>query len=259
MRLFGIGDLHLSFGTPGKSMERFGEAWRDHPRRVAEFWDATVNPEDLVLLPGDISWAMNLNQAAADLEWIAERPGTKIMIRGNHDYWWSSISKVRAALPPTIYALQNDSLVFGEYVIAGTRLWDSSEYSFQSIIDYKPVQADELTPSTTQMTAEDQVLFERELGRLELSLKSIPQGSFKRIVMTHYPPIGLALATSRASQLLERYNVSLCIFGHLHSIKQEIRQREMQSTGSLFGSKDGVRYELVSCDWLGCHLRQLSI
>lgn len=250
MRLFSIADLHLSLATASKSMDKFGEAWKNHVTKVAEYWDTTVTSEDLVLIPGDISWAMTLQQALPDLEWIAKRPGIKVMIRGNHDYWWSSISKVRSALPQTLYALQNDSLVFGEYAIAGTRLWDSSEYTFNSIIDFRPIEGQETISSKPESNVESEQLFERELGRLELSLKSLPSSPFKRIVMTHYPPIGLDLAPSRVSALLEKYAISLCLFGHLHSIKPDIKQ--------LFGTARGVRYELVSCDWLACHPLELS-
>ena len=122
MRVFAISDLHLS-GAVDKPMDIFGEEWENHAERIARNWDLEVGSSDLVLIPGDISWAMTLNEAKPDLSWIADRPGLKVMVRGNHDYWWSSISRVRAALEPGVYALQNDSIAFGHVVVCGTRGW----------------------------------------------------------------------------------------------------------------------------------------
>lgn len=241
MRIFTIADLHLSFGIPSKSMSIFGDAWKDHPKVLAEKWDSLISPEDIVLIPGDISWAMKIDQAAPDLAWIDARPGMKVLIRGNHDYWWDSISKVRKALPQSLKAIQNDSLVIGDIVIAGSRLWDSSEYSFSSIIDFKENSASKKNHDLST-PEEDEQLFIRELQRLEMSLQSMPKNAKLKIAMTHYPPIGLDLAPSRASTLLETYGVSLCVFGHLHGIRA--------GTPPLFGEARGVRYVLASCDWL---------
>ncbi len=240
MRIFTIADLHLSFGVPSKSMDIFGEAWKGHPKALEEKWDALIKPDDLVLIPGDISWAMKIDQAILDFAWVDARPGTKVIIRGNHDYWWDSISKVRKALPKSLHAIQNDSFILGDIAIGGARLWDSSEYSFSSIIDFKENKASKKIDLSTP--EQNEQLFERELQRLETSLKAIPQGAKHKIAMTHYPPIGLDLAPSKASQLLEAYGISLCVFGHLHGIRE--------GTPPLFGEARGVRYVLASCDWL---------
>jgi predicted phosphohydrolase len=119
-RLWALGDLHLSL-SGAKPMDVFGEAWREHPKRMAEGWDARVAPEDVVLLPGDLSWARSLAEAAPDLAWIGARPGFKVLLRGNHDGWWSSLKKVRQALPPGCEALQNDSIRAGGRVVLGGR------------------------------------------------------------------------------------------------------------------------------------------
>lgn len=241
MRIFTIADLHLSFGIPGKSMAIFGDAWKDHPKLLAEKWDSLITPDDLVLIPGDISWAMKTEQAAPDLAWVDARPGKKILIRGNHDYWWDSISKVRKTLPQSVTAIQNDSITIGEIVIAGARLWDTPEYSFSSIIDFKENSASNKNKDLSS-PEEDEQLFMRELQRLEMSLKSMPKEAKLKIAMTHYPPIGLDLAPSRASKLLEEFGISICVFGHLHGIRE--------GTPQLFGEARGIRYVLASCDWL---------
>lgn len=129
MNIFAIGDLHLSFANP-KPMDIFGDNWTDHPEKIRRAWLASITEDDLVLIPGDISWAMNLEEARPDLDYIAELPGKKVMIRGNHDYWWSTVSKVRKAVDPSISVLQNDSLkVTDDLVIAAARGWDSPALS----------------------------------------------------------------------------------------------------------------------------------
>lgn len=211
-------------------MDIFGPGWSNYMERIQTHWNACVLPDDLVLIPGDISWAMKLEQALIDLKWIDQLPGTKVMIRGNHDYWWSSASKVRAILPPSIHIIQNDAFTWNDYSIGGTRLWDTSEYNFS---DAHIETFDHHVPD------DQEKIYDRELGRLELSLKAMKTN--KRIVMTHYPPISADLKESRVSKLLEKYHVSHCCFGHLHNIKKEI---------SLFGEKNGVDYVFTAADYL---------
>jgi uncharacterized protein len=127
MSIWAIADLHLSFGVPNKGMELFGEHWRDHPQRIEAAWRARVRAEDLVLIAGDISWAMRPEEVMKDLEWIASLPGTKVMIRGNHDYWWPSMKKLVAMLPPTLHAIHNSAWKWGEVAVGGSRLWDTHE------------------------------------------------------------------------------------------------------------------------------------
>ncbi|MGH2638999.1 MAG: metallophosphoesterase, partial [Rhabdochlamydiaceae bacterium] len=204
----------------------------------AQYWDTHITPDDLVLIPGDISWASRIEDALPDLEWIHKRPGTKVLIRGNHDYWWESISKVRKVLPPSLYAVQNDSFLFNDIAICGARLWDSPEYNFASIIDFENSEEGKALAAKV----EDPARFERELNRLEMSLKTLPQQARCKIAMTHYPPIGLNLEPSRVSKLLEAYGISICVFGHLHGIREGL--------GKLFGEARGVRYVLTACDFL---------
>ena len=102
MNIWAIGDLHLSFGVPDKSMDIFGPAWKDHAKQIEESWHRLIRPEDLVLIPGDISWAMRIEDAILDLQWIDRLSGTKLLLKGNHDYWWGSLKKIAAILPPSL-------------------------------------------------------------------------------------------------------------------------------------------------------------
>ena len=235
MRIWAIADLHLSLGVPNKTMDLFGPEWTNHAQKIAQTWDEKITTGDLVLVPGDISWAMRLDEARPDLEWLEERPGTKVLIRGNHDYWWGSKNKVKKALPPSIHIIQNDSIVINGIGITGTRLWDSPEYDFNEVIDFKPSKA-----PPKPYSEKDREIFTRELKRLEMGLKTLSSNTNLRIAMTHFPPIGLDLSPSACSQLLEHYGISFCLFGHLHSLKQT----------HLFGTARGIKYELVSCDYL---------
>lgn len=241
MSIWAIADLHLSFGTPNKKMDVFGPSWENHAEKIEKNWLSHIQDKDLVLIPGDISWAMRPEEAAVDLEWIARLPGTKVMIRGNHDYWWTSLSKIKKVLPPTIHVLQNDAFHWQGVGVAGVRLWDSPEYNFGSYVEMVKTEGMKEKTEESSSLEESEKIFQRELLRLELSLKCLRPDTQLRIVMTHYPPIGANLQDSQVSELLEKYKVNICIFGHLHNIRK----------GALkFGSKNGIEYALTSCDYL---------
>jgi uncharacterized protein len=243
MAVWALGDVHLSFGVPDKKMDVFGINWKDHPEKIRTHWLEQIHENDLVLIPGDISWAMKPEDAKPDLDWIHSLPGTKVMIRGNHDYWWYSIKKIQKLLPPSIHLIQNNIFKWNNLVIGGSRLWDTPEYSFNDYIPYiENPRENVLTKVEDPQEAEK--IFERELGRLEMSLKQMPNDGSIRIAMTHYPPIGGNLQPSRASALLEKYNISLCVFGHLHNVLPNALP---------YGTKNGVRYVLTSCDYLNCN------
>lgn len=247
MAIWTIGDLHLSFNTPGKEMALFGSQWIDHHAKIAQFWDEHVHADDLVLIPGDISWAMRLEQAKMDLEWIDARPGTKVLIRGNHDYWWDSASKIRKALPPSLHIISNDAFLWNDVAIGGARLWDSKEYSFSSFIDMKETKSSAEPP--VKDIVEDEKIFEREVSRLALSLQAMNKNASLKIVMTHYPPISADLKDSTVSNMLKAAGIDIVVFGHLHSLKRDQK---------LFGIKEGVSYHLVSCDWLDFKLLKIA-
>jgi hypothetical protein len=233
MVVWALGDLHLPGGAD-KQMDVFGPHWSDHARRIADSWGSLVSGDDWVLVPGDISWAMRLPGATDDLRWLGMLPGRKLLLRGNHDYWWSSVSKVRAALPDGVWALQNDALDIGGPVVAGTRGWrlPGSE-------DWDPDS--------------DPRYVRRELERLRLSLDAAGElgaGAPGKplLAMTHYPPIQSGEATAFSGLLAER-GVRLCVYGHLHCAGDW--------PSGLDAEVDGVRYMLVSADYAGFRPRRV--
>ena len=196
MRLYAIADPHLARAQP-KPMSVFGGAWEVHPEAFFEGWRSVVRDDDIVLVPGDISWAMRLDEALLDLEDIAELPGRKVILRGNHDYWWPSISRLRKALPDGMYAVQNDALELDGVVISGTRGW--------------------VTPGSRGFTAEDERIYQRELERLGLSLDAARRldGRY-RVVMLHFPPTNNRLEPSGFTSAIESYAPDALVFGHVH-------------------------------------------
>ena len=231
-------------------MDVFGPSWQNHAEAIAKNWKAVIHPNDLVLIPGDISWAMKLEDAVADLRWIDSLPGTKVMIKGNHDYWWGSLKKMAEVLPPSIHIIQNNAFHWKDVAIGGARLWDTPEYSFGKFIDFQenPRQKKE---SKEELIQEDlsEKMFNKELERLKMSLALLNKDAKIRIAMTHYPPIGEDLKPSRAAQILEQHNIQTCVFGHLHNLKTDLPP--------LFGARNGVRYLLTSCDYL--HFQPIEI
>jgi len=243
MRIWAIGDLHLSFGVPDKAMDYFGPTWQEHARKIEQNWKNVISPDDLVLIPGDISWALTLEEAIPDLEWIHALAGTKVLLKGNHDFWWGSLNKLVKVLPPSIHVVQNSAFHWKNATIGGARLWDTPEYSFGQFVAYRENPRKNIDVQIQDNLAEK--IFERELQRLELSLQKLSPDAQLRIAMTHYPPLGADLNPSRASKILEKYKIQICVFGHLHNIREDI---------SLFGvAKEGIRYELTSCDYLRFH------
>lgn len=240
MAIWAIADLHLSFGVPNKQMDVFGLQWKDYTQKIEHHWRTCISPDDLVLIPGDISWAMHIEEALPDLEWIHRLPGTKVLIKGNHDYWWNSLSKLKKVMPPSCHLIQNNSWTWQEISIAGTRLWDAPGLSFSSVINFKEGGRGQSLTEKDE-SSESQKIYQRELVRLETSLKSMNPSAKKRIVMTHYPPIGFDLEETEASCLLEKYKVDICVFGHLHNVKPGMQ---------LFGQHRGVTYYLTACDYL---------
>lgn len=236
--VWAISDPHLSFGVPNKSMSLFGPNWVDCEKKMEEAWRDLVGKEDLVLIPGDISWAMKLEEALPDLEWIDRLPGTKVMIKGNHDYWWASNRKMHQVMPSSLHFIHNNHFDWQDVTIAGTRLWDTKEYRFTDLIEFKE------NPKAREMgrVEDNEPIFQRELERLKMSLQQMNPRARWRIALTHYPPIGNDLKPSAASKILEDFNVNLCVFGHLHNLKK--------SEKPLFGEARGVKYVLTSCDYL---------
>ncbi len=234
MRIFAISDLHLS-GTTNKPMAIFGGSWAEgYWDRVKKDWTEKVAPEDVVLIGGDISWSMSLEGAIPDLMEIDNLPGKKILIRGNHDYWWASLNKMKSLLLRTITFLQNNATKIGNYVFCGTRGWTVPEEG-------------------AEQSEEDKKIFSREILRLEMTLsdgrKLLNEGD-KMICMTHYPPFNARFDHSPFTDLMNKYNVDLAIYGHLH--------------GNLSRYKDivyidRIPYFLTSCDFLNNNILKIEI
>ena len=219
MKIFAISDLHLSVNNP-KPMDIFGPAWEDYVENVFSDWKDKVKQDDIVLMCGDFSWAMKLEEAKADFALFQDLPGTKIIIRGNHDFWWSSISALRKILPDSFYAIQNDAIKIGKAIFCGTRGWLLPDENF---------------------SAENQKIFDREILRLEMSLNkatNLKEDGDKIYCMLHYPPMSILKENSAFTDLIEKYNVSKVIYGQIHAKKHP----------ELFFTKNDVEYYLTSCD-----------
>lgn len=219
MQIYAIADLHLSL-TSEKPMDVFGEAWRGHAEKLDRNWREQVTQDDLVLIPGDISWAMQLQGALPDLSFIGNLPGRKILLKGNHDYWWSAIGRVRAGLPDGMRALQNDSIVEGDVGICGSRGW--------------------LCPGSGSLSAEDQKIYQRELDRLSLSIASLPAVKTK-IAMLHFPPFADKEKGSGFTERLEAAGVDIVVYGHLHGDANRY---------AFEGMRNGIVYHCVAADKL---------
>ena len=220
-RILALADLHLS-ASGDKPMDVFGPVWAGHARRMADAWDARVRAEDVVLVPGDFSWARTLAEAAGDLSWIGSRPGRKILLKGNHDSWWSAVGQVRRALPPGCAALQNDALDVGVAVVVGARGWTA--------------------PDDPTASPEDLPIFRREVARLRASIADadarLPRDR-PRIAMLHYPPWIKNRPPTEIVPILREAGVSVCVYGHLHGADHAL---------AVTGERDGIRYELVAAD-----------
>lgn len=221
MGLFSIGDLHFGFGVK-KPMDIFGENWENHSEKIIENWKREITKEDTVLLPGDISWGMRLFEAKADLNVIDSLPGRKILLSGNHDYWWKSSSKLSVQYPKMVF-LKNDSVQYEDFFICGTRGWTC--------------------PNAVSFTVEDEKIYQRELIRLRLSLDSaMKRGAEKIIVMLHYPPTNEKHEPSGFTDILAEYPVLMAVYGHLHGAGNHKL--------ALQGEYQGITYYLTASDYL---------
>ncbi|HVR75946.1 MAG TPA: metallophosphoesterase [Planctomycetota bacterium] len=226
MRIWAIADLHLGIST-GKWMDIFGEHWKDHHLKVEAAWRDLVAPSDIVVLPGDFSWAMKAEDAAADLRWLAALPGRKVLTKGNHDYWWpASHTKMAALLPPGVHAIKRKAVAIDGVPFIGVR---GADFNWRE--DEKP--------------GDLETRFVRERGELIQSIEDLPRvyvGRRPPIALFHYPPFPIGRTESFFTRILEDAGCRLCVFGHLHT-KSEW-ERVFQ------GESRGIRYRLVSCDSL---------
>ena len=232
MKLYAISDLHLP-GGDDKPMNVFGEHWTDHFARISDDWRSRVGDGDAVLIAGDVSWAMQLSAAIPDLQAIGGLPGRKLMIKGNHEHWWSTLKQVRAVLPEGMEVIQHTAVDLGPAVVCGTRGWSI------------PTAEEPLTP-------EDQKILDRELIRLELALRAAMQiaGDRPVIVMLHYPPLYDQLRDTPFTRLIAKYPVHTVVYGHLHGPAIH---------AAFNGVHEGVRYMLTSCDSLRFALAEVPL
>lgn len=221
MSLFAIADLHLSLGTD-KPMDIF-RGWDNYVDRLTENWKKIITDNDTVVIAGDISWAMKLNETIKDFDYINKLPGKKIFLKGNHDYWWETCNKMNKFLEEndfkSINILFNNSYICDEYAVCGTRGW---------IIDAE--------------SDEDAKILNREVGRLKASLESAKNSGKEPIVFLHYPPLYGGVASQEIIEALKEYNVKKCYYGHIHGASM-IR-------GSYNGEYEGINFKLISCDAL---------
>lgn len=235
MAIYAISDLHLSFGV-NKPMNIFGKVWDNYEETIKENWNNTVKEEDTVIIPGDISWAMTLDESIKDFEYIDNMPGKKIILRGNHDYYFSTKTKMQNFFAEQgfkdIQIIHNNAIEVENYIICGTRGWGKTE---------------------SNTAEQDKKIIAREEIRLENSLKEgkkIQQECLERgekkdiIVALHFPPF-----TSNFIKIMEEYDVKTCIYGHLHGYGHKLVREGM------IGKID---YKMVGCDYTGFKLIKLS-
>lgn len=243
-RLFALSDPHLSLGG-AKPMDVFGPRWEGHVDRLRENWLATVSPEDVVLLPGDVSWGMRLEDALPDLRWLEALPGEKALLRGNHDYWWQSLGKMRGLGLRGIHFLQNDCLELGGAAIGGSRLWDFPDifWGYVTNADASGAVKEKRGVKKAERGEDPEKIRAREIERLRLSLGKIPQSAPVKVAMTHYPPLGEDGKRTELTDLIASFGVDVCVFGHVHAL------RDCPHPGA-DTMLDGVRYLLVASDYL---------
>lgn len=223
MSLFVLADLHLSLGAD-KPMDVF-PGWQNYVQKLKENWIRLVKPSDTVVVAGDISWAMKLEETVADFDFLHSLPGTKLLLKGNHDYWWSTKNKITAFLDQhqfhSIGILHNDAFVAEGTALCGTRGW---LYNSE--------------------TPEDQKIVRREVGRLRASLDAAKQKdpNAERMVFLHYPPVYGHMACAEILEVLEQEKIRTCYFGHIHG--------NQASKRAIRGHYNGIKMHLISCDYV---------
>lgn len=226
MALYTISDLHLPLGV-NKPMDIFGYKWKNYVERIKENWGRLINEDDTVVMPGDFCWAMYLDEAKKDFDFLHELAGIKILLKGNHDYWWDTVSKLKRFVSEQGYDkidfLQNNCFFYKNTAICGTRLW--------------------ICPGAVGFSADDARLYDRELGRAELSLAEAAKRKPDEILFfTHYPPTSNANTVDEAfCELMFKYGVSHVYYGHLHGSAH---------SNAFIDRYKGINFDLVSADYL---------
>lgn len=230
--IWAIGDLHLD-NTKDKAMDIFGENWINHDKKIFDNWKQSVAENDIVFLPGDISWALKLSEAKEDLETLNMLPGIKFISKGNHDYWWSGISKMNSLNFKSLNFIYNNAYVIDNIGICGTRGWSAKDSS--------------------DFDKKDEKIFNRELMRLRNSieaLKNINSETITKIALLHYPPFDQNLQPNEFGEILDEENFDICLYGHLHGIGHEFIKE---------GKIGNVTYYCVSSDYLDFKLKKIEV
>ena len=222
MAIYAMGDLHFSGEPPSKPMEVFGAQWLGHRDKIIADWKGKVKEGDTVLLVGDTSWSMDLADA------VEKDLG---LLKGNHDYWWASLTKMEAALPPCVHFLHNTFYQTGDVALCGTRGWN--------------------LPSMPGFGAHDQLIYDRECQRLERSLAGAREAGARHLIAAlHYPPLYNPEEVTGFTELCKKYQVEQCIYGHVHGDAAHFL--------NLFqGERDGTRYRLVAADYVDFRLVEI--
>lgn len=224
MRIFAMSDFHLSLSGE-KPMDKFGPHWENHPERIQAACREMIGDDDLFLIPGDHSWGLRTEDAEQDLRFIESLPGRKVLCRGNHDYWWQGISKIRQQFPGLTF-LQYDAVTIGGVSICGTRGWT-------------------LPGTPGYVASKDDKYLSREVGRLRLALGALDPKAEIRICLIHYPPLLSNNLYTPFSECMAEFKVDLCVYGHIH-----LSKTGSDDVACYNGRHFGVRYQLVSCDVL---------
>lgn len=232
MSLFVISDLHLDVLTNEKSMEVFGDKWKDYTNKIKKNWCAVVNENDTVIIPGDISWALTLEDSITDLQWINDLPGKKILMKGNHDFWWSTVTKMKRFFAEnnlnTFDILYNNALEVESYILAGSRGW---------FVD-KTVQPQK------NVTVDYDKILNREQIHLRMSLneaKALQEKSGKEIlVFFHFPPVWSDFKCEELLDILKEYNISRVFFGHIHGSYNHSSSFEHEE----------IQFKMISADFI---------
>lgn len=239
MALYTIADLHLSFGeNTDKPMEVFGAKWQDHAQKIKKRWTSLVTDDDTVIIPGDISWALKLEESLSDFKFIEELPGEKIISKGNHDFWWSTQNKITNFFSQngihSVKMLYNNAFLKDGILISGTRGWYNDQAQAPRPCDYEKISA-------------------RECGRLERSLQSAKElaggKDIPNVVFTHFPPVWKDFAFDELIDVMASYGVTKCYYGHIHGV---------YNCPSVTDYRD-IRFELISADYIDFTPRRVFV
>lgn len=204
-------------------MDIYGESWKNHTERVKAAWLSKINQEDTVIIAGDISWGLRLKEAMADLDWVHQLPGKKVMVKGNHDPWWASVTKLNR-LYDDMFFLQNSFYPYEDYAICGSRGW--------------------VCPGSSEFTAHDEKIYQREILRVKASFEAAVNAGYERFIgVLHFPPANEKKEDSGFTEIFEHYQAETVVYGHLHGERGKYPQSEVSGR---------VAYHLISCDALRC-------